>query len=552
MNSASLVGFDVSPVRARLAGAVAPEEVVASLSDWIRLADAPSPRAIYLADQLGNLHLERRFAHEDDVPDRYDVETTAPDPRLLRFTFRDRAFGALLVTDPTPGLEEFLEEDFAPALFRALYLDDALNENQSMREHLFYLDEMGKLLGQLDLDLLLVNVLELTAAHLGADIGSITLQRPEGLITAVDWGFPHEALTALTLANGQNLTDAIAASAVPVLVTDEELESSDEGDYGRIGRMIALPMCTNDAFWGSINLVAPDRVADLGSSALDGVRSGVGLAATAVENALLLEIKLSREREQEQLKLAHHIQAGLLPQEAPELDGIEVAGSSVSAAMIGGDYYDYFDLPDGRIGLVVADVSGKGVPAGLIMTATRALFRATTARLSDPPRILEEVNRLLCAEGFGSRFVTAAFLSVDVATGYCEYATAGHDPPLVWRADRKKIQGEPVPALPLGLRPNASYEDRLIRLDEGDAILVYTDGVSEAMNSEREQFGEERLRAALAAGGHDSAEGLRDRILTAVEAHCANTTRHDDTTLIAVRRTATALRAASPSERAEW
>lgn len=549
MITSSPLHLETDAIRDRLAGAIEPEEVVATLVDWLALHDTAKPRAYYLADHLGSLHLETRFEHDVDAPVMIGADDTALDGLLLRFDFRDRAFGGLLLSEISEGLASFLENDFAPALFRAMYLDDAINQSQRMREQLFYLDEMGKLLGQLDLDLLLVNVLELTAAHLGADIGSITLQRPEGLVTAVDWGLPHQALTSLRLIDGTPLGDVVAASTEPLLVTDELLDDA-VGDYGRLGRILILPMCTNDSYWGSINLVAPSRVTTLEGSTLDSIRSGVGLAATAVENALLLEIKLSREREQAQLKLAHQIQSGLLPQSAPSAEGIDAAGSSISATMIGGDYYDYFELPDGRLGLVVADVSGKGVPAGLIMTATRALFRATTSRLSDPPRILEEVNRLLCAEGFGSRFVTAAFLAVDPRTGYCEFATAGHDPPLVWRDASASIEGEAVPALPLGLRSQVSYEARLVRLEENDFILVYTDGVSEAMNASREQFGEERLHAALEDGHRDTAESLRDRILAAVDEHCGANPRHDDTTLIVVRRPPVHMDSDSSSERA--
>lgn len=547
--SPSTVGFDRAAVDARLAEAITPEEVVATLATWIEENAAEPPRGVYLADHRGVLHLERRFAFDPSCPHRIDADTDAG-PTLVRFPFRDRLLGAVLVPAVVDGLEEFLGERFAPALFRSLYLDDALREKQGMREQLFYLDEIGKLLGQLDLDLLLVNVLELTAAHLGADIGSITLQRPEGLVTAVDWGLPHEALAGLTLADGTPLVDRVASSTGPLLFDGDDLALGDARTEG-LDRLLVLPLCTNDAFWGSINLVAPARVDDVEAKVLESIRSGVGLAATAIENALLLEIKLSREREQEQLKLGHQIQSALLPASAPETEGLDVAGSSVSATMIGGDYFDYYELPDGRLGLVVADVSGKGVPAGLIMTATRALFRATTARLSDPPRILEEVNRLLCAEGFGARFVTAAFLAMDAETGVFDYSTAGHDPPLLWRAAAGTVESEAVPALPLGLRPGATYDCRTVQLHGGDAVVVYTDGVSEAMDAGRDQFGEERLHEVLRKGVDDTASALRDRILRTIDAHCGSTPRHDDTTMIVVRRTAVTTKSESPSERAE-
>jgi len=526
------VRIDREALAERLASAVTPEEVTEAL--FVSLDG--TARGLYLFDQEGDLYLEDRCPH-DAAAARSFVEAEVPS-RAVRFSFRDRPLGAVLFhrVPDDPALPSILQTQFSPAIFRSLYLDDVLSDNDRMREQLFYLDEMGKLIGQLDLDMLLVNILELTSAHLGSDIGSITLLHHDELVTAVDWGLPHDALMALQRADGRRVIDEIMTSREPVLLAREDLRSDHQGQYN-FDRLLMLPLCTNDALWGCINLVAPQHVTAVESPLLASVRSGVGLAATAVENALLIEMKLSREREQEQLKVGHQIQSQLLPSEPPDRPGLEIDGSSVSATMIGGDYFDYFDLPDGRLGLVVADVSGKGVPAGLIMTATRALFRATATRHSDPAAILGEVNRLLCAEGFGARFVTAVFAALDPRTGTVGYSTAGHDAPSIRRADTGRIDSFPLPALPLGLRPGASYEAQTFRLAIDDTMVLYTDGVSEAMDHSREQFGADRLHRVLAHSRGLGASDLRDRILAAIDEHCGTTPRHDDTTLIVVRRT---------------
>ncbi len=527
------LSIDREALSERLASAVTPEEVTEAL--FVSLDG--TARGLYVFDQEGDLHLEDRCPHDRAAP-RSFPGTEPPSP-AVRFSFRDRPLGAILFhrMPDDPALPSILQTDFSPAIFRSLYLDDVLADNDRMREQLFYLDEMGKLIGQLDLDMLLVNILELTSAHLGSDIGSITLMHQDELVTAVDWGLPHEALTTLERTDGRRVIDEVVTSREPLLLSDDELRADDHGRY-QFDRLLLLPLCTNDVFWGCINLVTPQYVTDLDSPRLASIRSGVGLAATAVENALLIEIKLSREREQEQLKVGHQIQSQLLPSEPPDRPGLEIDGSSVSATMIGGDYFDYFDLPDGRLGLVVADVSGKGVPAGLIMTATRALFRATATRHSDPAAILGEVNRLLCAEGFGTRFVTAVFAALDPRTGTVRYSTAGHDAPSIRRAATGLIDSFPLPALPLGLRPGADYAVQTFELAVDDVMVLYTDGVSEAMDHVREQFGVDRLHRVLDRGHGVDAPGLRDRILAAIDEHCGPTPRHDDTTLIVVRRTA--------------
>lgn len=523
-----------------MASAVRPQELYAALYSWLADQGQPLPLGMYLAGRDGSHHLDRTALADPVAPAQLHLKCAGPEPGTvaLAFEFRDKPFGAALMREgEVPrDLAGVLSEEFAPALFRALYLEDAVVENERMRQQLFYLDEMGKLIGQLDLDLLLVNILELTSAHLGADIGSLTLFRQDSIETVVDWGLPHEAITRLTLADGTTALQRTIDSRKPLLLERGDLALTTDGTYN-FEHLLLLPLCTNDGVWGSINLVAPSLVDDVDSPQLLATRSGVGLAATAVENALLFEIKLAREREQEQLKVGQQIQNALLPSEAPDVEGLDVSGSSVSATMIGGDYYDYFALPDGRLGLAVADVAGKGVPAGLIMTAARALFRAAAVRHSDPPVILEEVNKLLCAEGFGSRFVTALVAAIDPATGDITYASAGHDAPLIWRAGSDEVEDHPMPALPLGLRPEAKYTALQMRLEAGDVMVMYTDGVTEAMNTRREQFGGTRLADVLVGSARGKrAMAVRDAIVEAVTDHCAGSPRHDDTTLIVVHR----------------
>lgn len=523
-----------------LRSAVRPDELYGALQEWFETQGFAPPLGMYLAGRDGSHHLDRTAHADPSAPSQLHLKCAGPEPGTIAiaFDFRGKPFGAALLREGAvpPAVGEQLTEEFAPALFRALYLEDAVVENERMRQQLFYLDEMGKLIGQLELDLLLVNILELTSAHLGADIGSLTLFRQDGIETVVDWGLPHEAITGLTLADGTAALQRIIDSRKPLLLERSDLSETTDDSYN-FEHMLLLPLCTNDGVWGSINLVAPSLVDDVDSPHLLATRSGVGLAATAVENALLFEIKLAREREQEQLKVGQQIQNALLPSEAPEVHGLDVSGSSVSATMIGGDYYDYFALPDGRLGLAVADVAGKGVPAGLIMTAARALFRAAAVRHSDPPVILEEVNKLLCAEGFGSRFVTALVAAIDPATGRVSYASAGHDAPLVWRASDDSVEDHPMPALPLGLRPDAQYSQLELQLDRGDIMVMYTDGVTEAMNTRREQFGGSRLAEVLVGSARGKrAMAVRDSIVEAVTSHCAGSPRHDDTTLIVVQR----------------
>jgi serine phosphatase RsbU (regulator of sigma subunit) len=495
------------------------------------------PVGVYLAQADGSFALDLEALHPEHTDPTLSIDESHSE--LCRvFAYRDRPLGALRF-DAKPLLDEtwerWLDAEFAPALFRSSYLSDTLQENRRAKEQLFYLDEMAHRLGELDLETLLVNILELTTGYLAADLASITLMRHDRCETAVDWGLPHEALESLRLSDGRPALAAVLEDRKPRLLLAEDFALDDASPY-RFQHLLVLPLITQDNIWGSINLVSPERVRNAEDPHLDAVQSGVALAATAVENALLLEIKLESEREQAQLKLGHQIQSSLIPQEAPQVDGWQIAGSSVSATMIGGDYLDYFEMPDGRYGMVVADVAGKGVPAGLIMTATRAMFRAAVIQHSDPSAVLGAVNRLLCDEDFSGRFVTAIFLSIDTESAKADYAVAGHDAPVIHRDDTGTVEVLANPALPLGLRAEGEAASGSFTIRSDDSLVMFTDGVTEAMNADREQFSTERLVAVLEQHASSSAPQLLEHIVDAIDEHCGARPRHDDTTLIVVRR----------------
>ncbi len=531
------MSLSVSPsVAEDLALSLDPASVYRILYDFTADALGQCPIAVYIAQSDGSFVLDEDAPHAE-VP----THLSAADARSSKcriFHYRDRALGLLhfdAAPSPREEWEQWLDTEFSPALFRACYLAKTLDESRRAKEQLYYLDEMAHRLGELDLETLLVNILELTTGYLGADLGSITLLRDGRCEPGVDWGFPHSALESLQLKDGTPALEWALESRRPQLLRAEDLHFDSESPY-QIEHLLILPLCTGDNTWGSINLVAPERVRGLEDPHLEAVQSGVALAATAVENALLLEIKLESEREQAQLKLGHQIQSALIPQHAPHLEGWEVEGSSTSATMIGGDYLDYLELPDGRYGMVVADVAGKGVPAGLIMTATRAMFRAAVNQHSDPKSILESVNRLLCTEDFGGRFVTAIAVAIDTDGACVDYAVAGHDAPVIHRRSRGITEALTNPALPLGLKEEAEPATGSFTMDEGDSMVIFTDGVTEAMNAEREQFSTERLAAVLERHPRSPAERLLHDIVEAIDDHCGDQPRHDDTTLIVVRR----------------
>jgi sigma-B regulation protein RsbU (phosphoserine phosphatase) len=217
-----------------------------------------------------------------------------------------------------------------------------------------------------------------------------------------------------------------------------------------------------------------------------------------------------------ELQIANQIQSSILPHEVPRLAGLEIVARYVPMSAVAGDFYDFLVLDDRRIGVLVADVTGHAVPAALIASMLKVAFVGQTAHAEDPARVLAGLNRALCGK-FEEHFVTAAYIFVDLDKFVVRYAGAGHPPLLMAsRSDAHAVKSESreieANGLMLGLFPEARYSSVEIPLDAGDRILLYTDGILEAMNSAREEFGKSRLKKFL-ADSSSSASHLADALL---------------------------------------
>ena len=238
----------------------------------------------------------------------------------------------------------------------------------------------------------------------------------------------------------------------------------------------------------------------------------------------------------QELDLAGRIQRSVLSAEFPQVDGYGVHALLKPAQEVAGDFYDVMRLDGGRVGLVIADVSGKGVPAALLMMATRTLLRGAAIGLGEPARVLSEVNSLMCRNNPDSMFVTVFFCVLDPVSGVVTYANAGHPAPLLVRADGSVAPLESAENLVMGLLPGAEYELFTLSLEPGDSVFMYTDGVTEAMDGDGEEFGELRLAESLSSAPVESVGGCCARVVEAVREFAGREPQSDDITRLAVRR----------------
>jgi len=243
----------------------------------------------------------------------------------------------------------------------------------------------------------------------------------------------------------------------------------------------------------------------------------------------------ARERIEQELQVAQLIQRQFLPRELPEFPGWHVAAYYQPAKEVGGDFYDFIELPDGLVGLVCGDVTGKGVPAALVMATTHSILRGDAPQLVSPGKVLERANRLLLNDIPPQMFVTCLYGMLDPATGRLRYANAGHNPPYVHTRDG--VVELRATGMPLGLMPAMTYEEKETTLGLGDTLLLHSDGLAEAHDPERKMFGFPRL-AALVAGCPGGQE-LIDRLLSELDGFTGpGWEQEDDITLVAVQRTA--------------
>jgi serine phosphatase RsbU (regulator of sigma subunit)/anti-sigma regulatory factor (Ser/Thr protein kinase) len=303
------------------------------------------------------------------------------------------------------------------------------------------------------------------------------------------------------------------------------------------GVKLAIPLVSQGELVGLLNL--GPRLSEQDYSTYDrGLLNSLATqAAPAVRVAQLVREQQAairtHERIEQELRVARVIQHTLLPRELPALPGWQVAAYYQPARAVGGDFYDFLTFEDGRLGLVIGDVTDKGVPAALVMATTRSILRSAAQALVSPGKALEQANDLLCPDIPPKMFVTCLYAILDPATGRLQYANAGHDLP--YRHHMGTSAELRATGMPLGLMPGMSYEEKETILEPGEHVLFYSDGLVEAHSPTREMFGFPRLMALLAEQG--AASEVIDLLLTNLADFTGpDWEQEDDVTLVTLHR----------------
>ena len=258
-------------------------------------------------------------------------------------------------------------------------------------------------------------------------------------------------------------------------------------------------------------------------------------SAQVVESARLHDEEKTLRRFQDELALASEIQLGLLPKAVPVVPGYDIAGRNTPAEAIGGDYFDFIELGDGTLAICVADVSGKGLAASLLMANLQATIRAHALMQLSPGKCLEHSNTLLSKSTDLHKFATCFYAVLDAVGNEVRYSNAGHDPPLLFSANNGTARLS-AGGLVLGFLERVEYEEEVVRLDPGDILVMYSDGVTDAEDDHGRPFGEQRLCDVVREHSAEPAARAVESILAAVRAHGGGHGQPDDMTVVVVRR----------------
>jgi serine phosphatase RsbU (regulator of sigma subunit) len=243
-----------------------------------------------------------------------------------------------------------------------------------------------------------------------------------------------------------------------------------------------------------------------------------------------------KQKQDHELRIAHQVQQALLPTELPQPPGYELYASYDAAQAVGGDYYDCFDLQDGRICISFGDVAGKGVPGALIMSRMHSCVQSTIRHVRDVVPAIRAINDHMCDTSVEGRFVTYVLGTIDTRSHGVELAIAGHMPPIIRRADGTVEQfSEDIVGTPIGVLEDYPYESETRTLEPGDLVVLVTDGVDEAMNPAGELYGRDRL-LAFVRQGPPSADELGKALLADVRRHASGRAQNDDITIMTFGR----------------
>jgi len=397
----------------------------------------------------------------------------------------------------------------------------------------------------LDLDQVLNRVLDEVILSTQAERGFLTLLDDTGeLVFRVARGIEQSTIQDPKFQISLSVVEKVAKDGNPVITGDAQIDPrfSARQSVQLLGlrSILCVPLTIKDKILGTIYVDNRVQVGIFTPGDLEMLSAIASSAAIAIENARLYQVAVDKGRLERELQMAHQVQASLLPLETPQVPGWDFDGTWLPARQVAGDYYDFIPFQDGKLGVIIADVSDKGMPAALFMALTRSTLRASMDGAQSPLEGITRANRLICEDSTSGMFVTLFYALLDPERHEITYVNAGHNPPLFYHRSSRASKGQlghlGRTGMALGVLNENIYSQQTLKFSPGDFMILYTDGVTEAIDEDGVEFGIHNLEKIVLNNEDATAGEIVTAVQLAVENHSQEGARFDDTTIAVIKR----------------
>ena len=435
-----------------------------------------------------------------------------------------------LVFDFLHGLGEAFSETIRPADLHRLIVEGATRVLDAQGGALYLTDRTGTKL---------VPTFVSKGCPPLVDVPPHILQQTAGTPVAIE-----NFLRVHNIGNGEGVLGRVWQAATPLCLNEfseaPELATLRDSSLGATSVMVA-PLLYAKQNMGVLALANSRMGSPFSQNDFVVFKSISEQSAFALYNAIIYSEANEKKRLDHDLAIARDIQRILLPAEAPIVNGFEINGMNVPARQVSGDYFDYIKVDDEHLGVAIADVSGKGIPASLIMAICRSVLRSQAIGNPSPADVLQKVNRQLYPDIKEDMFISMAYLVLDHVRGGVTLARAGHDAPLLYQQKSQNVTPLKTPGMVVGIDSGDVFDrlttDVAVPLERNDCILLYTDGITEALDNEGNEFGLERTIGSVQSSAKEGAQAIVTRLIDDLRNFVGSTPQNDDITMIAIRKT---------------
>ena len=419
----------------------------------------------------------------------------------------------------------------------------SLNSQASSGGHLALLYQLSQTFNSsLDLDEVLNRVMDevITATH--AERGFVMLAEPDGKLGfRVARGLDQTTIETPKFQVSRSVVERVAQQGEPIITsdaqTDERFNIRQSVMYLGLRSILCVPINLKERLIGVIYVDNRLQAGIFSQADLKLLSAIASSAAVAIENARLYQLAVEKGRLEQELSMARRVQVSLLPRQMPQVPGWEFIAHWKPARQVGGDYYDFIETENKQLGLVIADVTDKGMPAALFMAFTRSIIRGNLDHAASPDDGITRANRLICQESDNGLFVTMFYGQLNLQTGELTYVNAGHNPPIhVAPSQSIPTSWLARTGVPLGIEEDSTYTQESVLLKPGEFIVLYTDGVTEAMDPNDNLFGVDRLQGVLMENQDRPAPEIAAALEQAIDQFTGPIAPHDDITIVIARR----------------